>query len=569
MIQAGCEKDPGNGTPSGEIDPRDVEATANAVIATGAGQYNWKWKNGESVSVYTTGASSNSNVQFILSSVAASGTSGMLSGKIRQTATGVHTFAAAYPYSQSGAANPAKYVIDVPASQNTTTDGIDPAAYVLVGVPVAKDIPATGDIQLGEMKFSSPLAVAKLSFTSQFPFADDEKVTGIRFYVDREPDIAGLAYYDLTGTTSKPDIFAPSGSSILLSYPDGAGPSAAGAFDAWFTSFPFTIAAGETYTITVYTNVQAVKGTVTAGQKIQFAAGGVATLNVAINQDFKTDTPLAGKTWIELPDKISGDGLRGKAYHTTMKDNKTGRNYSVLFDMSEKLALWVAYPINKNVHLGSISRNENWQYDDSGDIPISAQPNIISGTYGTYDTDHMDRGHQIASADRNGTLSAMHQTYMTTNVTPQYNKLNQGAWVGLETAIRTLAVNTTVNQDTLYVVTGPLLNSAAPRYINDKSNRPCRVPDGYFKVILWSKYDSGTASRKYDSVGFIWPQNYADNQNQGAYVNFQTSVSAVEQETGYTFFGNIDGLASAQLSTVKSSTTTWNSFANRSTNPSY
>ncbi len=576
MIQAGCKDEPV--TPSGGMEPRNAAVTAGASIATGG--YTWTWKDGEQFSVYTTGASSNSNVKFGISSVASSGTSGTLSGTIRQTATGIHTFSAAYPYSSSAAANPSKYVITVPASQIAAASGIDRSAYVLVAAPVEKDIPATGDISISRMDFSSPLAVTKISFTSQRSFAAGERVTAVRFSVDREPDLAGLAYYDLTKTGSKPDIYAPSGSSILVSYPDDAGPLAAAGFDTWFTSFPFAINAAETYTITIYTDLQALKGTISAAGKISFAAGSVTTVPVTIGAGFETDTPLVGKSWIELPDVISGDGMRGKAYYAVMKDDKRARNYSILFDMSERLSLWVAYPLNRNLHLGTGRPDPDpWRYDTDGDIPISAQPNVISGTYGDYTKDNMSRGHQIPNADRNALkgdvakqfIDAVYQTFVMTNVTPQkQNGFNQSVWSSLEGAIRSVANDaSTPDQDTLYIVTGPLLSSdpiytfidGHPGYIKDKSNKDCRVPDGYFKVILWSKYYAG--ERKYDSVGFMF-ENKAYPSGT-SYTTGQFSVSDVEEETGFNFFENL-GLSASEMSAIKS-TATWSSFTNRNTNP--
>ncbi len=559
LVPGGC------GDPAtGEIDPRNAAATANASIATGAGQYAWKWKEGDRVSMYTTGASANSNVPFTLSGVAASGTSGKLSGTIRQTATGTHIFTAAYPYSESAAADQSKYVVGVPAGQNITTGGPDPSTCVLVGTPIAKSLPASGSVQLGAMEFSSPLAVTKLSFTTNRTFTAGEKVTGIRFSAE-EQNIAGQAYCNLTDPTGELDVFSSGSSVIDLAYPEGSEPAIANAFDAWFTSFPFTVAAGKSYSITIYTDIQAFTGKITAGQDIRFGAGVVTTLSVDINSNFKTDVPLLGKKWLELPDKIFGAGLRGKAYHAVMKDGREARNYSILYDEAEKLSLWVAFPMNRNLHLGS-GRDEKWQYDTEGDIPTSAQPNVISNTYGTYSADNMDRGHQIANADRNGSTPACDQTYMMTNMTPQYKWLNQGKWEGLESAIRVVAnASTTPDQDTLYVVTGPLLNADNPKYINDNSGKACRVPDGYFKIILWSKYDS-PSSRRYNSVGFIWPVNYAaDAKNKDQFTEFQTSVGAVEDETGFSFFDNL-GLDAATMSAIKS-TSTWSSFTNRNNNP--
>lgn len=275
---------------------------------------------------------------------------------------------------------------------------------------------------------------------------------------------------------------------------------------------------------------------------------------------------IAGKDWIELPAYSLGSGQVAKAYYTTMKDASYGRNYSILFDMDKRLALWVAFPMNKNVHLGSISRPnpDPWAFDASGDIPQSAQPNVIRNTYGNYSTDNFDRGHQIASADRNGSLLAMIQTFFVTNLTPQHKNLNQGAWAGLETAIRNVANGASVpSQDTLYIVTGPLIPSS-PTFVADNGGANVLIPGGYFKVILWSKYN-GNEPRSYNSIGFLFTENYASGATQGTYPNYDESVSYIESVTGYEFFVNL-GLPESQMSAIKS-TSSWTTFTNRSNNP--
>lgn len=283
---------------------------------------------------------------------------------------------------------------------------------------------------------------------------------------------------------------------------------------------------------------------------------------------FRTSSPdlLNGKKWIELPSYSLGAGQVAKAYYTTMKDANYGRNYSILYDKGKRLALWVAFPMNKDVHLGTISRPDPdpWAFDTSGYIPQSAQPNVIRNTYGNYAVDNFDRGHQIASADRNGSLAAMIQTFFVTNITPQHRNLNQGVWTGLETAIRNVANGASVpSQDTLYVVTGPLIPSA-PTFVADNSGANVVVPGGYFKVILWSKYNTG-GSRSYNSIGFLFEENYASNQTQSTYPNYAKSVSYVEGITGYEFFGNL-GLPEPQMATIKS-TSKWSDFSNRNNNP--
>ena len=278
---------------------------------------------------------------------------------------------------------------------------------------------------------------------------------------------------------------------------------------------------------------------------------------------FRTVTVVTGiPEWAELPDQTSVAGLTYKTYYTDYEKpvaGKRGRNYSILYDPSQKLALWVAFPMNASTHLGKYGRPnpEPWAFDTDGDIPVSGQPAVVTGSYRE---SNYDRGHQIASADRSGCLAAQSQTYLTTNMTPQFWSLNQQSWADLEEAIRNVAsASTTPRQDTLYIVTGPLMPARPTNYATDRNGAKCPVPDGYFKVILWSKYD--LFGRKYDSVGFLF-----ENRAYASYTMQATTTENVEARSGFTFFDNL-GLTPWEMAAVKGETASWSSFSNRSTNP--
>lgn len=286
--------------------------------------------------------------------------------------------------------------------------------------------------------------------------------------------------------------------------------------------------------------------------------GKIRTFDTAVSPD-----KLKGKEWLELPSYQADEKRVAKAYYATLGNAKVGRNYSILYDFDKVMSLWVAFPLNKSVHLalsGSSGTSTPWQYDGSGDIPIAAQANMKAGSYkeAAY-----ERGHQIANADRNRcSEEARRQTYMSTNSTPQHSKLNAPMWSALEDAIRGVANQTAAAADTLYVVTGPIMTSPNPEMAHDKDGKECPVPDGYFKVVLWLKYDS-EGSYRYDSIGFMFDNTaYSGNDfSTGAH-----SVSEVESKTGWTFFGNIKDMGDKEMSAIKN-TKKWSEFSNRATNP--
>jgi endonuclease G len=269
---------------------------------------------------------------------------------------------------------------------------------------------------------------------------------------------------------------------------------------------------------------------------------------------------LTGKKWLELPSYTADATHVAKAYYATLGGGNRGRNYSILYDFDKVLSLWVAYPLNNSVHLtGTTGSDAPWKYDTSGDIPFTAQANLEKGSYQESTT--YNRGHQIANADRKCTDEARRQTYQSTNSTPQNAKLNSPIWSALEGAIRGVATQSEAAKDTLYIVTGPIITSGALGVAHDKDGKECVIPDRYFKVVLWLKYDS-EGSFRYNSIGFMF-----DNKTYSGsdYKTHACSVAEVEQQTDWTFFGNLD-LPSSELSAIKN-TSSWATFSTRTSNP--
>lgn len=269
-------------------------------------------------------------------------------------------------------------------------------------------------------------------------------------------------------------------------------------------------------------------------------------------KSFSTDhgDKLQGKKWLELPVYTVADGQVAKTYYSTFNGNVNGRSYSILYDPDCVLSLWVAFPMNKDIHLGSLSTSySSWAYDN--DIPAVSQAYLNN----SYVETAYERGHQIARADRNCTTNAIRQTYISTNSTPQLSGFNGGIWGSLESAIRNVVKNNSLSRDTLYVVTGPMM-SASPQMAHDKDGKECPIPEKYFKVVLWSKYVSDD-ERSYDMIGFIME----NKSGQSGYENYALSVGEVEKETGFAFFGNL-GLGAAETTALKN-TSSWREFSTR------
>ena len=238
----------------------------------------------------------------------------------------------------------------------------------------------------------------------------------------------------------------------------------------------------------------------------------------------KPDIPSGGsygedvtsRAWMELPRTVKGDG-REFFTHAMAVGGKATRNYSFDYSYDDFESVWVAYPLN-TWNIGStIGRSDAFGFDPL--LPSEKQQYISNGAYGTGHS----RGHQIPSADRQGTYDNNAATFYATNMTPQLPNFNEGIWARLEGAVRNLARLA----DTLYVVTGCV---PGKNQITDRAGHKVTVPDAYFKALLY--YTSGSATyAKYNGYSGIAVYLPHDNSIAGnKYQDYYLSIDQLEKK---------------------------------------
>lgn len=221
------------------------------------------------------------------------------------------------------------------------------------------------------------------------------------------------------------------------------------------------------------------------------------------------------------------------------------RNYSLLFDTQNRVPYWVAFPLHP-VYMASGNRTGAWEYDPV--IPRNMQPVLYSG----WNSQSLDRGHLLASADRSATREINKTTFYFTNMAPQNSSMNSGAWVQLEGKVRSWSEQS--GYDTLYVVTGCILPKTPEpfTYVEDNDGKESVVPKYLYKALLRKKNSTGT----YSSIVFKMENAYTgipytDSRNI-------TSVAELESETGFTFFPNLPEGVAASVKQNKSMSPDWN-----------
>ncbi|MBO5902737.1 MAG: DNA/RNA non-specific endonuclease [Tidjanibacter sp.] len=241
-------------------------------------------------------------------------------------------------------------------------------------------------------------------------------------------------------------------------------------------------------------------------------------------------------SWAELP-MMDDDDLQYVAHFAADAVGKNIRNFSMGFDKSKKAALWVAYPIHTCYTNGNAGRTEEWGYDPK--IQANQQVNLEKSYKEDQSTGaDYNRGHQLASADRQASKQMNAQTYYYSNMTPQQSAFNSGIWGTLEDKVRSKQCS-----DTLYVVTGVHFDPKVkmPEAV-DADGADAPVPTHYYKVLIRTKSGntgkaiSECSASELMAIGF-WMEHPKTNKSlDKSYKEYAVSVEDIEELTGHTFF---------------------------------
>ena len=187
--------------------------------------------------------------------------------------------------------------------------------------------------------------------------------------------------------------------------------------------------------------------------------------------------------------------------------------YSLLYSEEHEQSIWVAYELTSEETKKAFNRSDDFIVD----------PLIKSGSANNkdYKGSGYDRGHLAPAADMSWSNQTMLESFYYSNMSPQDPSFNRGIWKKLEELVRTWAVE----NKSLYVVTGPILNSGLSSIGPNKVS----VPNYYYKVLL------DYSQPEIKAIGFI----LSNQANKGNLAEFAVSIDRVEAMTGLNFFPNL------------------------------
>ena len=243
---------------------------------------------------------------------------------------------------------------------------------------------------------------------------------------------------------------------------------------------------------------------------------------------------------LEIPRLVGGNNIfLVKNARLSDTGNEMFVNFCIEWDCSKKAQRWTAYrwDIN-NIVDNNIGRTEAWAEDK--DIPYQYR-----STSNNHSGNGYDRGHMIASEDRQCSVSANSQTFLLSNMQPQYNKFNGKSnnvsyvWLNLEGRLRNLykAWTKTYNSgDTIYVVKGGTI--ADGQILEIKNSIP--VPKYFFVALLYKKANVNIGYKGYRAIGYWIEHTNGTNTADGSALNNScVSIDDLEQKTGIDFFCNL------------------------------
>lgn len=249
---------------------------------------------------------------------------------------------------------------------------------------------------------------------------------------------------------------------------------------------------------------------------------------------------LSPKTgWMELP--AIPERMDAFTHSMTIGSVST-RNYSFLWDYSNLVAPWVAYPLCVWNMSGKAGRTNAWDLDPL--LPANKQPVLTRG-FSEGNAGWFARGHQIASADRQTSYSSNAMTFYGTNMTPQINNgFNADIWANLEGKVRSWAGRS----DTLYVVTGCVIDykkGETVKYAVDNYGKKVTVPTAYYKVVLRYMKNSTVGYSGYSACAVWLDHKVYSTKNIDS--KYSMSVKDLEKKVGMDFFVNLPAVVGEEM----------------------
>jgi endonuclease G len=168
------------------------------------------------------------------------------------------------------------------------------------------------------------------------------------------------------------------------------------------------------------------------------------------------------------------------------------RGYVTEYDEALRVPVWTADHV-VGTQIDQVHRSDCFRAD-----PRLAK--AAASTPGDYDEPIFDQGHLTPSADLTTSRLAVHNSFVMSNMAPQFCQFNRGVWQILESLTREWAKA----HGEVYVLSGSVfdrdgdglrdLDAGALRMTSRNGAKRVAIPSAFYKIIAYRKPDGGLAT---------------------------------------------------------------------------
>jgi endonuclease G len=235
-------------------------------------------------------------------------------------------------------------------------------------------------------------------------------------------------------------------------------------------------------------------------------------------------TQPEGPSFYTYPSAIYRNHLEfGAPAGSSTSDVRLSKNtHYISYNCSRGGPNWVSWNLNKT-HYGDAPRSTSFYSD--GTLP--------SGCYRVTTSDYTNsgfsRGHMVRSEERTWSSEHNKQTFLMTNILPQYQDLNGGPWYKFEQYLQTQAQT---NNKEIYVMAGGYSYSGTLLGAGKVA-----IPRRNYKIALLMPYGQGlaqaTTTGSIQVIAVDMPN--ITGISTASWESYRTTVDAIESNTGYNF----------------------------------
>jgi endonuclease G len=191
-------------------------------------------------------------------------------------------------------------------------------------------------------------------------------------------------------------------------------------------------------------------------------------------------------------------------------------HFSLCYDEEHEQARWVAYMLTKEMLDGDSVHRKEYKPDKKVSTGSAKDSDYLKSNY--------SRGHLAPASDFKFSQLGVEESYLYSNISPQiqdgFNE-SGGVWYNLEKRIR----DWVSKDDTVYIVTGPVLNNKLPKLPNSKVS----IPKRFFKAILVY------SSKSVKAIAFVIRNSPSKND----IFTYSMSVDQLEEFMGFDLFSEL------------------------------